>query len=509
MTVRLLAPFDKYPANTIVTLDAGTEAGLVAAKQATATLTGGDAWVEPSLKIGMSRPSQTFGRIDMAGPRSIEFSASGVSYGNTAGGMFVSDGVNVPTIIGATESSSSLGYDNSQASLLNELMVWHDGVGLRYAWTQPAVNPPATSDTTAPSTPTGLAVSGTATTTVSLTWNAATDNVAVTGYQILRNGTAVGTTAGTSFTDTGLTANTAYTYTVRAYDAAGNYSAATAGVTGTTQASSDTTAPSTPTGLTQGSVSANSAAFSWTASTDNVAVTGYRVFRDGTQIGTPSGTSYTDTTVAASTTYSYTVRAVDAAGNLSAASSALSVTTPAAPSFQALRFTGGNALVETADTPSAGQYTYTFTGGTPPSTYGTTGMGVSSLSLPANTDGEIQCTVDATVIATGMPAFGVKSGATAAKFDTFVAGILVNTVTPEYGTTAGATVSNRGISPAVGDILVINRTAGVVKAQYIRGGTRTDIATLATGSTGALYAGFDASSSARKLVNPVASSAWA
>ena len=71
-------------------------------------------------------------------------------------------------------------------------------------------------------------------------------------------------------------------------------------------------------------------ALSWTASTDNVGVTGYQVLRNGTQIGTTTSTSYTDTSVAANTTYTYTVQAYDAAGNVSAASSGLSVTTPAA-----------------------------------------------------------------------------------------------------------------------------------------------------------------------------------
>ncbi|MEV4411480.1 carbohydrate-binding protein [Catellatospora sp. NPDC049609] len=88
-----------------------------------------------------------------------------------------------------------------------------------------------TGDTTAPSTPTGLAGTGQTSSSVSLTWNAATDNTAVTGYQILRGGTAVGTSATTSFTDSGLTASTAYTYTVKAYDAAGNYSAASSPLT--------------------------------------------------------------------------------------------------------------------------------------------------------------------------------------------------------------------------------------------------------------------------------------
>ena len=94
-----------------------------------------------------------------------------------------------------------------------------------------------TGDTTAPSAPTGLTATGTTSSTVSLTWAAATDNVAVTGYLILRNGTQVGTATTTTFTDPGLTASTQYTYTVKARDAANNVSAASNSVTATTLAS--------------------------------------------------------------------------------------------------------------------------------------------------------------------------------------------------------------------------------------------------------------------------------
>ncbi|MFK4089609.1 glycosyl hydrolase family 8 [Kribbella sp. NPDC020789] len=94
-----------------------------------------------------------------------------------------------------------------------------------------------TGDTTPPSTPTGLASTGTTSSSVSLAWNASTDNVGVTGYVVYRNGTEVATTGtGTTFTDTGRAASTSYTYTVKARDAAGNLSAASNSVTATTQA---------------------------------------------------------------------------------------------------------------------------------------------------------------------------------------------------------------------------------------------------------------------------------
>ncbi|MEV7116841.1 glycoside hydrolase family 6 protein [Kitasatospora griseola] len=91
---------------------------------------------------------------------------------------------------------------------------------------------------------------------------------------------------------------------------------------------SDTTAPTAPTGLAA-TTTANSVALTWSAATDNVGVTGYDVYRGGALAGSTAGTSYTDTGLTASTAYSYTVKARDAAGNVSPASAALVATTKA------------------------------------------------------------------------------------------------------------------------------------------------------------------------------------
>ncbi|OXS35892.1 glycoside hydrolase family 6 protein [Streptomyces sp. XY006] len=93
----------------------------------------------------------------------------------------------------------------------------------------------------------------------------------------------------------------------------------------------DTTAPTAPTGLRSTAKTATSVSLSWTAATDNVGVTGYDVYRDGTKVNASpvTGTSFTDSGLSAATAYGYTVRARDAAGNVSAASTALSVTTEA------------------------------------------------------------------------------------------------------------------------------------------------------------------------------------
>ena len=99
----------------------------------------------------------------------------------------------------------------------------------------------------------------------------------------------------------------------------------------------DTTAPATPTGVTASAAGATGVHLSWGPSTDNVGVVGYRVERcqgagcsTFAQNSTPTGTSIADTGLAAATSYSYRVQALDAAGNRSGFSSIASVTTQAA-----------------------------------------------------------------------------------------------------------------------------------------------------------------------------------
>ncbi|MFJ1702671.1 glycoside hydrolase family 6 protein [Kitasatospora sp. NPDC088346] len=91
----------------------------------------------------------------------------------------------------------------------------------------------------------------------------------------------------------------------------------------------DTTAPSVPAGLRSTAVTASGVSLAWTASTDNVGVTAYDVYRGGVLVGSTAATSYGDTGLSAATAYGYTVRARDAAGNASAPSAALVVTTSA------------------------------------------------------------------------------------------------------------------------------------------------------------------------------------
>lgn len=197
-------------------------------------------------------------------------------------------------------------------------------------------------DRQAPTAPTNLAATAASSTKVTLAWGASTDNVGVTGYRVERcrgtscsNFSQIGTSTTTSYSDTGRSTSTTYRYRVRARDAANNLSSYSSIASATTPAA-DKQAPTVPTSLSATPASSSQINLSWTASTDNVAVTGYRVERcsgssctNYSQIATPTTTSYSDTGRSASTTYRYRVRATDATTNLSGYSSVANATTPA------------------------------------------------------------------------------------------------------------------------------------------------------------------------------------
>jgi len=182
-------------------------------------------------------------------------------------------------------------------------------------------------DTQAPTAPSNLSSSSVTSNSLTLSWTASTDNVGVTGYEVYKDGTSIGTVTGTSANVTGLTPETQYSFYVKAYDAAGNKSNASNTISVTTDAEADTQAPTAPSSLAYANVTQISVDLSWNASTDNVGVTGYKIYKDGTYLSTVTGTSYTANGLSAATTYEFYVVAVDAAGNTSSQSNTVSVTT--------------------------------------------------------------------------------------------------------------------------------------------------------------------------------------
>ena len=184
-------------------------------------------------------------------------------------------------------------------------------------------------DTQSPSVPTGLTATAISSSQVKLVWTAASDNVGVTAYKIYSSAALVVTLDKVTTTTRATVPSTTYRYTVSACDAAGNCSAQSAAASVTTPALADTTAPTVPAGLSATSVNETTINLVWTAATDNIGVTGYRVYRTGSLLATLGNvTSYTDTGLRGATAYSYTVQACDALANCSDQSTAALATTP-------------------------------------------------------------------------------------------------------------------------------------------------------------------------------------
>ena len=182
-------------------------------------------------------------------------------------------------------------------------------------------------DTEAPSIPTALAYLNLTSTSLDLTWTASSDNVSVTGYDIYQDGVMIGSSTTTDFSVSGLTASTDYAFTVLAKDEAGNTSDFSVALTVTTLSDLDTEAPTVPTALAYLNLTSTSLDLTWTASTDNVGVTGYDIYQDGVMIGNSTTTDFSVSGLTASTDYAFTVLAKDEAGNISDFSVALTVIT--------------------------------------------------------------------------------------------------------------------------------------------------------------------------------------
>ena len=208
------------------------------------------------------------------------------------------------------------------------------------------VSATTTSDTTPPSAPGTLSATVLSSTSIYLSWGAASDSGGseLAGYRIERCQGAgcsdyaeIAQQVGTTYWSEALVASTAYRYRVRAYDNAGNYSTSYSNVASATT-TADVIAPIAPSGLQAIATSPTSINLSWTASTDSggSSLAGYKIERCQTancsnyaQIATSPTNSYADATVSASTTYRYRVRAYDIAGNNSIDySNVASATTP-------------------------------------------------------------------------------------------------------------------------------------------------------------------------------------
>jgi hypothetical protein len=244
-----------------------------------------------------------------------------------------------------------------------------------------ATTPAATCGGT-PSTPGTPVKTGATINSTSFSWGASTDTnpgCSLSGYHIYRSdkgATAIAdVTDATAYTDSlNLSPNTSYIYTIKAFDTSGHISA---GVTITITTAPDNTAPTAPASVTATATASSQVNLAWTASTDNVAVTGYNVYRSDkgtTPIKTLSGTTLntSDNTVSANTSYTYQVSAIDAANNESPKVTATPnpVHTPASVDSSAPGLPGNvNAPAITADSASLTWTAATDTGGSGVSGY--------------------------------------------------------------------------------------------------------------------------------------------
>lgn len=199
-------------------------------------------------------------------------------------------------------------------------------------------------DTLPPSVPLNLGLVSNSPTSVTLAWTASTDDVLVAGYYIYRDGKLIGTTIYTNYTDTTLTETENHVYTVRAFDETGNVSEDSKAVV------LDRIAPSKPQNLILVARGTNVISIAWDASTDNVGVTEYIVYRDGKEVGTTVEPRFTDTGLELNVTYSYKVLARDSSKNVSDVSESIEVTTttdnilPSAPSGLRMEARTGSSI---------------------------------------------------------------------------------------------------------------------------------------------------------------------
>ncbi|TAK08903.1 MAG: hypothetical protein EPO39_03545, partial [Candidatus Manganitrophaceae bacterium] len=287
----------------------------------------------------------------------VTSSPAGINCGSTCSASFAS-GTSITLTATATAGSAVAGFSGGCVATATTCT---------FTITTDATVTVTFNDTQSPTVPTGL----TATTAagpagggqINLSWTASTDNVGVANYQLQRcqgttcnNFTQIATPTGTSFNNTGLTNGTSYRYRVRAVDASGRLSSFSNVATATTL---DTAAPTAPTSLTATPASGTQINLSWTASTDNVGVSGYWIERcegagcaNFARVTTSlvTVTSFNNSGLAENTNYSYRVQATDAAGNLSAYSTVVSettldVTAPTISSVASGNITGTGATI--------------------------------------------------------------------------------------------------------------------------------------------------------------------
>ncbi len=217
--------------------------------------------------------------------------------------------------IDVTDGNLTLRFSatEGQAIVSGIVVISSDPVGLA----------PVVIDTTKPQAPANFFAGDVFSTHLMLKWTAATDNVGIAKYRLLRNGytlTELNSDA-YSYSDTAVAPNTSYTYALQAIDISDNLSMPIGLVVNTGNGiSADTVAPTAPAELYVSDVLARQLTLHWGAASDNLGVTQYKILRNNVLVGVVNRSvlSFVDTELAPDTTYDYAVTAVDLAGNESA-----------------------------------------------------------------------------------------------------------------------------------------------------------------------------------------------
>lgn len=286
----------------------------------------------PTIPTNLRTTNVTYNKVDLAWNASTDTGGAGL-----AGYRIYQNGVQIGTTTSTSFSDTTHVASNYAGASYTYSVDAYDKATPpnSSAVTSITVPIPPTPDTTPPSAPSNLTVTGNVYNKVSLSWSASTDNSGgsgMNGYYVRRNGIVVSpliTT--TSYQDTAITAGQTYQYDIIAVDKSLNPSGPSNVQTVKVPNPPDTTAPGVP-GDFMYTIVASQISLSWTASTDNAGGTGvasYDVYRNGTLYANVSTTSFADAVVSPGVTYSYYVKARDGAGNTSTATATLQASVPA------------------------------------------------------------------------------------------------------------------------------------------------------------------------------------
>ncbi|WP_052248434.1 endonuclease [Chryseobacterium taiwanense] len=229
---------------------------------------------------------------------------------------------------------------------------------------------------------------------------------------------------------------------------------------GSQQPTTDTQAPTTATGLAVSGTTTNSISLSWSASTDNVGVTSYNVYMNGSLKTTVSSTSATISGLSASTTYSFYVVAKDAAGNPSANSSTVSGTTTGTVTPPTNCVSETFETIPTVSSSSYSTRTWTNGGITWTATDARTDQTISTKAITVR-DGSLTSSSSANGIGSLTVTTQLKFTGTSGTFNVLVNGVSVGTI-PYSTTSTTTTISNINISENVTVSLVNSSTSNRV-----------------------------------------------